>query len=163
MVALALTGCTEERGAVRPPQPSAAVLTGDDLLAHDVAIRLAARLSGEVTSAAYVVGTYRQWQGNPGRRGLPTTSQIKPTDKVLVVKVFGSFISNHSRLAGSTPSLDGEAMLVYNATRRAGVMSGFGGAPVPARRAAVDDPQLVALGSPRAITMPAHVGATSTP
>jgi hypothetical protein len=149
---LALSGCTGNDAGKQSQPRAMATLTVDDRLALDLAKGLAARVTGEVTSAAYVVGTYQGWQGSPGRRGLPTTHQIAPTDKVLVVKIFGDFVSNHSRPAGASVGRDSQAVIVFNATQSRGVMSGFGGGMAPHGNA-VEDPQLVALGSPQAISL----------
>ncbi len=148
---LVLSGCTDSDDSKKgTPPPAAATLTGDARLAHDLAMGLANSVTGKVTSAAYVVGTYRTWQGNPGRIGLPTTRQILPTDKVFVVKIFGDFISHHSRPARASVNRDGQAILVYNATQHRGVMTGFGSGRSP-EGSAVEDTQLVALGAPHVI------------
>jgi hypothetical protein len=108
--------------------PGSANPGSDDAVAQKVAAALAERGDGKVQGAAYVAGLYTQMAAADAWMSSVASG---PSDKLIIVKLFGAFHPQHSVLRGQVPAPATTLITVFDITTGRTLANEFVDAPAP--------------------------------
>jgi hypothetical protein len=157
---MVLMSCTSSKLAARASNTAStktlASISSDEITARGLAETMIIQGRGRVDVAEYVVTNGARFEA-AGRLGLGGDARkIRPSDRLLVVQIFGSFHPTHSVPVGVRPFATG-AVSVFN-FRTADVVleawltdrSQMTASPTPSR---INDAHLFRLGTPRPVPL----------
>lgn len=136
----------------------AATSTGKpiDPVIQDIAVKagsaLAARGNGKPSAAAYVVTTASIM--SKGASDTDAFGRLDASDQLVVVRLYGKFVPDHSRPLGAPPLPAGVMTTVYDVTLGQTVMNSFDSATPVAGATGTTDQSLQKLGTPIALDIP---------